>query len=653
MKAHSLRSALVVAGAGLLLATARAGGEPHSGIDALLFRPALDTHGVWSLDSAKGLKQYDFGLKLDVGYAQDPLDVGVPGIGTTEDDIDPDAVLKYALTLDMTVAFAFTDRLSFGLDVGMVRTLPDDGYGERGLYRDSGPEPSTGLISLRPLSNIDPSGDVTQEGHSVPTDVRVGGKYRLLTGKLGLAVLGIVSVPFGDEEMFLGDASFVFEPKVAVDYSLGENSRIVANLGARLRKRTVLEAYNPNAVTMPQTQADAKVVMDVGSELVAGAGFLYELVPQLIVAAEAALLSPLPDSTTWGSCTLNSGAECKTLEDADYFGSGSVGDPAAFAVLGINYRATPDASLNLAGGTARLMGDGRGETFRVMAGVSWSPTPAGTRVIGRGDADGDEVPDRIDICPDEPEDRDNYQDDDGCPDLDNDGDGIIDAKDACTDEPEDKDGYQDDDGCPEPDNDNDGVPDVTDRCPNDKEDADGWEDDDGCPEEDNDGDGIADDKDQCANEPETVNGYQDLDGCPDEAARGGPQLDPDRINLRGSRIEFGGAKSAKLTKASRTILDDIVRILQDNANRDVRIRIEVHVPLGTTSTKQNVITAQQKKDKTLSGQRADAIREYLLRAGVDVARLQAVGIGSDRPMAQPASAPENERIDLIRTEQTQ
>ena len=43
------------------------------------------------------------------------------------------------------------------------------------------------------------------------------------------------------------------------------------------------------------------------------------------------------------------------------------------------------------------------------------------------------------------------------PNDDPDGDGISDDADKCPNEPEDKDGFQDDDGCPDPDNDGDGV----------------------------------------------------------------------------------------------------------------------------------------------------------------------------------------------------
>ena len=64
---------------------------------------------------------------------------------------------------------------------------------------------------------------------------------------------------------------------------------------------------------------------------------------------------------------------------------------------------------------------------------------------------------------------------------DNDGDGIPDGVDKCPDEAEDKDGFEDADGCPNPDNDGDGIPDGFDNCPNEPEDTDGFQDEDGCP----------------------------------------------------------------------------------------------------------------------------------------------------------------------------
>jgi hypothetical protein len=100
----------------------------------------------------------------------------------------------------------------------------------------------------------------------------------------------------------------------------------------------------------------------------------------------------------------------------------------------------------------------------------------------RVDSDGDGVPDDVDQCPDVPEDKDGFQDEDGCPDYDNDNDGIYDLQDKCPNEPEDFDGFEDSDGCPDPDNDRDGIPDNVDKCPNTPEDIDGYQDDDGCPD---------------------------------------------------------------------------------------------------------------------------------------------------------------------------
>ena len=68
------------------------------------------------------------------------------------------------------------------------------------------------------------------------------------------------------------------------------------------------------------------------------------------------------------------------------------------------------------------------------------------------------------------------------PVADRDKDGIPDDDDECPDEPEDKDGFEDEDGCPDPDNDKDGIPDAADKCPNEPETINGIEDDDGCPD---------------------------------------------------------------------------------------------------------------------------------------------------------------------------
>ena len=160
--------------------------------------------------------------------------------------------------------------------------------------------------------------------------------------------------------------------------------------------------------------------------------------------------------------------------------------------------------------------------------------------IEETDRDGDGIKDNDDQCPDQPEDKDEFQDQDGCPDPDNDKDGVLDAEDKCPitpgaketngcpredtdadgipddidrcrDTPEDKDGFQDEDGCPDADNDNDGLLDAADKCPDQAGPPQNF----GCPIVDKDGDGINDDTDKCVDEPEDKDGFQDEDGCPD------------------------------------------------------------------------------------------------------------------------------------------
>ena len=78
-----------------------------------------------------------------------------------------------------------------------------------------------------------------------------------------------------------------------------------------------------------------------------------------------------------------------------------------------------------------------------------TPPAVTVEVAPISDRDGDGIPDALDKCPDDPEDKDSFEDDDGCPDNDNDKDGIPDTADACPNEPETVNGFQDEDGCPD------------------------------------------------------------------------------------------------------------------------------------------------------------------------------------------------------------
>jgi outer membrane protein OmpA-like peptidoglycan-associated protein len=629
---------LLSAGLAALAGLAAPAAAQHSGVDAALFRPSIDTSGVFSLEGARLMPRRDLSWKMLVGYAQAPFQAPVPGIGEDGEDV----ILEYLATVDMAFGLSLTSKLAVGFSVAAYRTATGEGYGTRGRFYPDGSEASTGLISLRPLSNIDPSGGFEPQGLAGPLDVRVVAKYQALTrGDLAISIMGAAAVPFGEDEMFLGDRNFVLEPRLLLDYRLDRlrASKLVANLGVRLRERTVLEAYDART----ETEEMATVVTDIGSEIIAGVGFTYEVGDRLVLGAEAVGFVPLPAALALGDCRRFDGSRCSSLRRDDYFAGGKAGDLAAYANAGVGFRTSPHLMVTLMGG-AGLLGQ-RADDFRAVFGLVWAPLPKGVAELGRGDRDGDGIPDIADACPDEPEDFDGYQDDDGCPDLDNDGDGIPDALDACPDEPEDFDGYQDEDGCPERDNDGDGIPDVLDQCPNEPEDFDGFEDEDGCPDDDNDGDGFPDAIDQCPNEPETVNGYQDEDGCPDTVAATGPEELTDRISLRGARIEFQG-NTANLTAASRTLLEQVAQLVR---NRRLQLRVEVHVPLGTTSTSRVVQNRQRQQDKTLTDRRAAAIRQFLVSQGVSGNDVQAIGLGSSRPLGNNAPTdPGNERVDFIK-----
>ncbi|HTL36664.1 MAG TPA: OmpA family protein [Kofleriaceae bacterium] len=628
--------------------------EPTSGVDSVMYRPSYDTNGIFALEGARLMPKRDLSLKLQLGYAQSPIDASVPGIGMAAGDFSKESILDYLITLDMTFGMTLTSRVSIGLDVGSYRTATGVGYGQRGRYTAGGivSKPSTGLIALRPLSNIDQSanpddpGAYLGDGRSGPLDARAGLKIALYEDpKIAAALVASVFLPFGDDYMLVGDRNVVYEPKLAFEMRPDRihATRFLANLGARIRNRTILEGYD-TADTMASS-ADAKVFLDVGSEMVAGVGGQYELTPRAVVGLEAQAFVPLPTSVGYGKCRRFNGFSCKTIDSGDYWGDAKAGDLSVLAMLGMLLRVSADVSANIMISSGPV--GARGDDFRITTGLIWSPQPAGVAAPGRNDHDGDGIPDSVDACVDEAEDKDGFQDEDGCADADNDGDGIADGTDDCPNEPEDKDGFQDNDGCPERDNDADTVPDAADKCPNEAEDVDGFEDEDGCPDQDNDGDGFPDAKDKCPNDPETVNGFEDDDGCPDVRATTGPEERQDRIDLKGQQVTFD--KQNKVTAAGKALLNQVAAIIK---TRKLTIRVEVHVARGTKATSAAALNAQRPKDKQQAQKRAIEVLNYLVSQGVPANQLQAVGIGSDRPLDSAAPTdPINDRVDLIKAQQ--
>jgi OmpA-OmpF porin, OOP family len=201
------------------------------------------------------------------------------------------------------------------------------------------------------------------------------------------------------------------------------------------------------------------------------------------------------------------------------------------------------------------------------------------------------------------------------PNPDPDGDGIAGSADKCPNLAEDKDGFEDEDGCPDPDNDKDGIPDAQDKCPNKPETVNTIDDEDGCPEVDTDGDGFLGSRDKCPDEPETRNGYKDDDGCPDEV--------PTAVKKFTGVIEGINFKSGKATilVGSYALLDRAVTVLKEYPE----IRLEIS---GHTDSR-----GKADYNRDLSQRRADAVRGFFIASGIDAGRLTAIGYGADRPLA--------------------
>jgi outer membrane protein OmpA-like peptidoglycan-associated protein len=382
----------------------------------------------------------------------------------------------------------------------------------------------------------------------------------------GIAIVPAVWAPTGAEARYLGDAGIGLGATLAVAQEIGPVGWVL-NVGGRTGKR--MEVRN----------------VEWGTGLLAGFGMAYRVRDDASIAAE------LRATPTYGYS-----GEQFPLE------------------------ALAHGRVRLPMGLYATLGGGRGLTkgvgssnLRVVMGVGWSQPG----IPPEEDLDGDGMGDRTDRCPQEPEDRDGFEDGDGCPDPDNDKDGVMDDVDRCVDDPEDLDGVRDEDGCPEYDADQDGISDGADQCPEEAEDLDGNQDGDGCPEEemDRDGDGVPDWRDKCPDEPIRFGQNPETsDGCPKLA-----EISDDKIVIT-DKIYFELGK-ARLLPESTPVLEAVGQLLIENPEI-TDILIEGH-------------TDDQGNDETnyrLSDQRAQAVMDWLIGYGIDRNRIASKGYGETRPI---------------------
>ncbi|QDE71111.1 cell envelope biogenesis protein OmpA [Myxococcus xanthus] len=215
-----------------------------------------------------------------------------------------------------------------------------------------------------------------------------------------------------------------------------------------------------------------------------------------------------------------------------------------------------------------------------------------------------------------------------CPALDDDGDTVPNGQDRCPLEA----GPPENDGCPDTDSDGDGVVDREDACPNEAGSAENK----GCPDTDSDGDGVVDREDACPNEA----GVAAHRGCPEPKPEPAPQAPateaPTRLPTE-HHVQFPVGQST-LSDEERRNLDAVADYLK--ANPDLSLRIEGHTDN----------TGPDELNRTLSQERADAVRTYLIQRGVTSSRLTAKGYGPDRPLTTndtPEGRGTNRRVEFV------
>lgn len=430
------------------------------------------------------------------------------------------------------------------------------------------------------------------------SDPTIGARVRLFGDSddvFALALQAGVTIPLAhlidSAQTYGGDRTATFLPKILGELRFGR-VRIPMNVGARIRGGTQLGE------------------LLVSHELTLGIGVIFPIVED----------------------RLDGHVELYGTTGLERFFDRSTSPLEAIA--GVKWRPAGGWRLGLAAGPGLTRGYGSPD-MRAILSLGWAPheEPAAAPPAEDDDRDRDGIKNVDDSCPDEPEDFDQFQDDDGCPDIDNDRDRILDVNDQCPNDPEDYDDFEDENGCPDPDNDQDTILDVVDECPNEPEDMDGLLDNDGCPEDDADGDTVLDVDDACKLTPGVRSDRRECNGCPALACMN----EEDGTIVILERVEFATNRDIILER-SQGVLDAVYQILRTNPQIR-KLRIEGH-----TDDRGN-----DAYNMDLSARRANSVLRWLIEHGVESDRLISEGFGETRPIASNRSAEgrqQNRRVEF-------
>ncbi len=524
------------------------------------FRPAMDARSFVTVERSKILGTLEPMVGLYLNYAFNPLHQKIDGKETTLID-------SYGAA-NLMLAMGLAHWVQFGIDMPIVIVRGDsDGVGD-------------GM-------------ELAGEGLG---DMRLMAKLRILDRDLyhvGVSVMPVLQLPTGSDGAFATSDQVIFHPKLIVDWQY-KRVGLALNAGYRMQDELSLDRDVTHTI-LGERESDTRVETLKREPIVVGNQVTYGLgVSVMLIKDRFELVGE--------------------VFGAQPVGGGEHDDPLETLLSTRTYLSrNANFTVGVSRGWMTALGD---PDLRIFAGILYEPTV--------GDADGDGIPDDVDGCPEDPEDKDGFEDSDGCPDPDNDQDGIPDMYDMCPDHAEDFNQFEDEDGCPDGlrDTDGDGIPDYLDRCPTEPEDLDGYADKDGCADPDNDGDGILDVNDKCPNDPETFNDFEDTDGCPDEYTRK-PQR---KVTVTAEKLEiidkvYFETNKAVIKKTSYDLLDQVAQTLKENPQI---LMLEVQ---GHTDSR-----GKKAHNLKLSKQRAAAVRQYLIDRGVAADRLVSEGYGDQMPI---------------------
>jgi outer membrane protein OmpA-like peptidoglycan-associated protein len=333
-------------------------------------------------------------------------------------------------------------------------------------------------------------------------------------------------------------------------------------------------------------------------------------------------------------------------------------------LLGARYRIS-SFQIGVAGGPGLTAAIGTPQ-FRVVGMVGWVPESAAAPVPTEGgkttvassqnggaagpkDSDGDGFNDDVDACPNEKGELQGDPAKDGCPLPDRDKDGVLDVDDACPNLAGQRRADITKNGCPD-DTDGDGIYDPLDACKDQKGVANADAKLNGCPV-DSDGDGIFDDVDACPNVKGSPSKDPRFNGCTED-------IDGDEIKNAEDACPFekgihtkdpkdnGCMKWVRVTDKEIQILMQVqfkvygknrpetIDPVSDDLLKEVRDAISQHPEIKKIEVQGHTDDSGDTEfNNHLSQERADAVRQWLITAGVPAGKLVAKGYGSTVPIA--------------------